>query len=209
MYLDTGATYRALAYEALDRNVLGDDAALATLARHLPLQLKPQPDGTLQVLLHKKDVTDLIRTERVSEAAANVANNTQVRRAMVRLQRQLADGHGVVVEGRDTGSVVFPRAAYKFFLDANAEVRAHRRQRELEKRYGHTPLAEVRDKLEVRDGLDRSRKVGPLVKPRGAVEIDTSHLTTHDVVKKMLRHIGLPRGLSASRPGRPARRRPS
>jgi len=190
MYLDTGATYRALAHAALAQHALADAKKLAVLARRLPLRLEPVDGGTLRVWLNGEDVTEPIRTEKVSEAAAIVAGNPEVRAAMVRLQRRLANGQGVVVEGRDTGSVVFPKATYKFFLDADAEVRAHRRQRELEKRYGRASLTTVRENLEVRDELDRSRRVGPLVKPKGAVAIDTSHLTTHDVVNKMLRHIG-------------------
>lgn len=200
MYLDTGATYRALAHAALAHHALGDADKLAALAKRLPLRLTPAADGTLQVWLKGADVTDIIRAEKVSEAAAVVAGNPEVRAAMVRLQRRLANGQGVVVEGRDTGSVVFPRATYKFFLDADADVRAHRRQRELQKRYGRASLTTVRENLEVRDELDRSRRVGPLVKPRGAVAIDTSHLTAHEVVKKMLRHIGPLRPVGARRP---------
>ncbi|MEK7863054.1 MAG: (d)CMP kinase, partial [Chloroflexota bacterium] len=97
---------------------------------------------------------------------------------------------GVVVEGRDTGSVVFPRADHKFFLDANSTIRARRRQRELKKRYGSdVPLTQVQDQLDYRDHLDRTRQVGPLVKPKGAVAIDTTGRSALEVVRVMLRHI--------------------
>ena len=94
---------------------------------------------------------------------------------------------GVVAEGRDTGSVVFPRADYKFLLDADADVRAKRRQQELSRMYGsEPPRAQVTEQLEFRDGLDRTRQVGPLIKPAGAVAIDTGDRTAEQVVEAML-----------------------
>ncbi len=189
MYLDTGATYRALAYAALQRrlNPVTDVGALATLAHHLPLRLKLQSGGKLQVLLDGVDISREIRAEQVSEAAAQLSQHPAVRQAMVALQRELANRHGVVVEGRDTGSVVFPRATHKFFLDADPAIRARRRQRELAKRYKtQLSLVQVQEQLQFRDGLDRSRKVGPLVKPAGTRAIDTSRLSTQQVVSRML-----------------------
>lgn len=193
-YLDTGATYRALAHAAIEQrlNPVTDVEHLTTLARGLPLRLEPLADGSLRVWLGEVDVSAQIRTEQVSEAAAQVSQHPAVREAMVTLQRRLANAHGVVVEGRDTGSVVFPHATRKFFLDANPAVRARRRQRELAKRYRtHLPLAQVQEQLQFRDGLDRGRHVGPLVKPSGALAIDTSELTAPQVVRRMLKQIGL------------------
>ncbi|MBI4341440.1 MAG: (d)CMP kinase [Candidatus Omnitrophica bacterium] len=192
LYLDTGATYRALAFAARQAglNPVTDVEQLTSLGRRLPLELQPLANGSLQVLLHGQDISDAIRTEGISEAAAQVSQHADVRKAMVALQRRLANRQGVVVEGRDTGSVVFPRALYKFFLDANPRVRAARRQQELQKRYGTgISLAEVREQLEFRDELDRTRRVGPLVKPKGAIAIDTSHRRAPQVVSLMLRHI--------------------
>lgn len=192
MYLDTGATYRALAYAALQQqlNPVTDVGPLTRIARRLPLELEPLADGALRVALDGQDITTSIRTERISEAAAQLSQHPAVREAMVELQRRLASQHGVVVEGRDTGSVVFPGASHKFFLEADASIRAERRQRELGKFYGtQPPLAEVQEKLELRDGLDRTRRVGPLVKPPGAIVIDTSHLTVQEVVKAMVERI--------------------
>jgi len=230
-YLDTGATYRALAYTALqaDLNPVVDAARIARLGRRLPLSLAPDPAGGLRVRLNGTDVTAAIRTEEVTEAAAQIAQHPDVRAAMVALQRRLAiacsnttaargsglrargpyrlaqRSHrgwptapspqpgatwGVVVEGRDTGSVVFPRATAKFFLDADPTVRARRRQRELAHLYGsRPPLAQVREQLHFRDGLDKSRRVGPLTKPRGAMVLDTTHLTAPQVVQAMLRRM--------------------
>ncbi len=195
-YLDTGATYRALAYATLrqDLNAVTAVNEIAALARRLPLRLEPVKGGGLTVWLDGQNITQEIRRERVSEEAAFVSQHPKVREAMVKLQRNLATRRSVVVEGRDTGSVVFPHAQHKFFLTANPEVRARRRHQEIKKRYGmDASLAEVREKLEVRDRLDRTRKVGPLKKPRGAIAIDTSHRTAPEVVRVMLRHIAGPR----------------
>jgi len=220
-YLDTGATYRALAYAALHRarlNPVTDVQRLAALARRLPLRLRCAPAGSPRVSLGGLDITRQIRTEEISEAAAQLSQHPEVREAMVALQRALVPppvcpaanrrgqrfsrttswatsgsprtGGGVVVEGRDTGSVVFPDATCKFFLDATPTIRARRRQRELKALYGTCPpLVQVREQLHFRDGLDRSRRIGPLITPPGAIVIDTSHLTASQVVEVMLRHI--------------------
>lgn len=193
LYLDTGATYRSLAYvvnQHPEVNPVTDAKRIAALGRQMDLHLTPRPDGSLQVIVNGKDVTRKIRTEKVTQVAADISQHPEVRKAMVALQRKLADQHGVVVEGRDTGSVVFPNATYKFFLDADAQVRAKRRQEEMLKLYGtSSPLKFVRDQIELRDGLDRTRRVGPLVKPKGATEIDTSHCSIAQVVRLMLTHI--------------------
>ncbi|MDP3722198.1 MAG: d(CMP) kinase [Candidatus Omnitrophota bacterium] len=219
-YLDTGATYRALAYAALHPtpwrirrrricaagagpsgsargwdhrerlNPVTDVQRLAALARRLPLRLRCAPAGSPRVSLGGLDITRQIRTEEISEAAAQLSQHPEVREAMVERQRALANRHGMVVEGRDTGSVVFPDAACKFFLDATPAIRARRRQRELKALYGTCPpLVQVREQLHFRDGLDRSRRIGPLITPPGAIVIDTSHLTASQVVGVMLRHI--------------------
>jgi cytidylate kinase len=225
-YLDTGATYRALAFAVLQERpeALADEARLALMARGLPLELKADGNGALKVFLAGLDITRAIRSQEISEVAAQVSQYPEVRAVMVEHQRKLAGlpalsavpssgqagapkagarrvapagGQGVVVEGRDTGSVVFPDAPYKFFLDADVSVRAARRQRELSKVYGETtPLAQIREELHLRDLVDRSRPVGPLVKPHGAVLIETSQLTARQVMRAILTSIR--RGRSAS-----------
>ncbi len=193
VYLDTGATYRAVAYEALRRGLNPCQAIqMAQLARRLPLTLNRSAAGQVSVRLKGRDVTRAIRTERVTDAAAIVAQHPQVRLALVRLQRRLARASGVVVEGRDTGSFVFPRAPYKFFLTATLSVRAARRQRELRQVQGRSPSrAVIARQLRARDGLDLRRTLGPLIKPCGAVLLDTSHLSAPRVVSRLLRHIPL------------------
>ena len=191
LYVDTGATYRALAYQAL---LLGadprDERAMARLARALGVALRRSADDGLRVLLNRRDVTRQIRTERVTEAASAVAQHPAVRRALVRLQRRLARGRACVVEGRDTGSVVFPKARYKFFLTADVRIRARRRQMELRQVQGHAPKADVLARqLKGRDNLDRRRAIGPLIRPPHAMVLDTSRLKAEQVVQQMLRRL--------------------
>lgn len=208
-YLDTGATYRALAYAANQAALhpVADVKRITALARRLPLTLRRGPEGSLRVVLGGADVTRQIRTEEVSETAALISQHPAVRAAMVRCQRALARAQGVprlrsgrppersrmggvVAEGRDTGSVVFPRAPYKFFLEAAPAVRARRRQQELRRLHGYRlPLAQVQAQLHFRDGLDLTRRAGPLVRPRGAVLIDTSQRSPAQVVRAMLRRL--------------------
>lgn len=190
-YLDTGATYRALAYAALQARIdLADRARLARSGRALRIRLEPLPSGGVRVLLGGEDVTRQIRTERVTEAAAVLAQYPSVRRALVALQRRLARARGVVAEGRDTGSVVFPHATHKFFLTASASVRAKRRQAELFGVQGHAPsVTQIARSLHARDRLDRARRTGPLIRPARSIVLDTSQLRVEQVVSRLLRHL--------------------
>lgn len=192
MYLDTGATYRALAFAVLERGIDPHRAAqVAALARRIDVDLK-QADGGVLVLLDGRDVTREIRVERVTETAAIIAQHPAVRTALVGLQRRLAATQSLVAEGRDTGSVVFPDAALKFFLTANVRVRAQRRRGELEALYGEAPsITTLVSQLRRRDRLDRSRSMGPLVQPRGSIKVDTSEAGSDEVVSSMLRHVSL------------------
>lgn len=191
MYVDTGATYRSLAYQAIRKDLdPRDEPAMARLARLLRVSLRQSSADGPQVILHGRNVTRRIRTERVTDAAAMVAQYPAVRAELVRLQRRLAQRHACVVEGRDTGSVVFPNAAYKFFLTATVQVRARRRQRELRQIQGHAPQVRlIARQLRQRDGLDRRRRIGPLVTPAGAVVLDTSRLSARQVVQRLLRSV--------------------
>ena len=190
LYLDTGATYRALAYHALLNGVdPKDQREIVRLARRAQIALRESVDG-VRVLLNGEDVTRKIRTERVTEAAAAIAQHPRVRAEMVRLQRRLAKSDRVIAEGRDTGSVVFPRAPYKFFLTARTTTRARRRRSEMQAVQGNSPRLEViARQLRHRDHLDRSRSVGPLVRPPDAIVLDTTSLGVQEVVARMLRHL--------------------
>ena len=190
-YLDTGATYRALAYEALRQGIdPAEESRIARLARSLRLTIRHSKARGLHLFLDGHDVTRRLRSERVTDAAAQVAQHSRVRLALVRLQRRLARADRLVIEGRDTGSVVFPHAPYKFFLIANASVRAKRRQSELRQLQGRAPsLKALTADLKERDQLDLRRHMGPLVKPARAIVLDTSRLPVQQVVARMLHYL--------------------
>jgi cytidylate kinase len=183
-YLDTGAMYRAVTLAALRRGVALDDAvALAALAAGVVLSLSR--DG--RVVLDGEDVTAALRTPEVNAAVSLVAANAAVRQVMVRHQRAFAAQHGkTVAEGRDIGTVVFPDAVVKIWLDASPAERASRRAAEMEAAGGRESAEGVRESIERRDRLDRERAVAPLVRAAGAVSIDTTGKTPEQVLAEAL-----------------------
>jgi cytidylate kinase len=189
-FLDTGATYRAVTLKALRQHVNMEDAdALARLAGAARIDLLPDADGT-KVLLDGRDVTRGIRSAEVSDSAHYVARSPQARGVLVELQRRTGAALGdFVAEGRDQGSVVFPDADFKFYLDATAEVRARRRCTEMLAAGQHADYRQVLEAILLRDGRDINRDVAPLIKPAGAIEIDTSNLTVEQVTAELLRHV--------------------
>ncbi len=189
-FLDTGATYRAVTLAALRRGVdLEDTAALSRLASAVKIELLPGRDGT-RVLLDGADVTSEIRSAEVSDNAHYVAGSGPVRAVLVDLQRRIGSVLGnFVAEGRDQGSVVFPQADVKFYMDASPEVRARRRFEEMLASGQEAEFRQVLEAILLRDGRDQSRPVAPLVKPAGAIKIDTSHLTADEVAAELLRHV--------------------
>ncbi|MFH0900221.1 MAG: (d)CMP kinase [Pseudomonadota bacterium] len=181
--LDTGAIYRALALAARRQGTAWNDGeALARLAAKLEVTLAGNEAGRPTVLLAGDDVTEAIRTPEISQGASLVSAFPAVREALLALQRQLAGQGGLVAEGRDMGTVVFPRAEIKLFLTARAEVRARRRYEE--QRAGGSVVVEetVRREMEERDERDRSRAVAPLRAAPDAVLVDTSEKTVEEVV---------------------------
>jgi len=186
-HVDTGAMYRAVALAALRRGVPLDDAsALAALAASLAIDLRADPAAP-GVLVDGEDVTEAIRAPEVSEAASVVSAVPAVRAALLARQRQLGADGGVVVEGRDIGTVVFPDAEVKVFLDASLEERARRRHDELAARGVHVALDEVRRQQAERDRRDETRAVSPLRPAADAVVIDTTGRVPQDVVEQVLR----------------------
>jgi cytidylate kinase len=173
-FLDTGAMYRALALKAI-RQGIQDPSQIARIAEGTSIAVGER------VLLDGEDVTEAIRRPEITAAVRPIADAPLCRAQLVRMQRDARRAPGLVTEGRDQGSVVFPEADHKFYLDARLEVRARRRHAQL-----GGDLAEVERSIARRDLEDRSRKVGPLVRPPGAVEIDTSALTVEEVVARML-----------------------
>ncbi len=193
LYLDTGAMYRAVGLAFRERGLPVTEAAAADLVPTLALRLEPGADGT-RVALDGDDVTDRIRTERASADASRVSALAPVRAAMVALQRSVArdfraahPGLGVVVEGRDIGTVVFPDADVKFFLVADLDARAQRRLSDLPGP-GDAPAAleSVRSELAARDLRDESRALAPLRAAPDAVTLDTTALTIDQQVEHVL-----------------------
>ncbi|NBW87701.1 MAG: (d)CMP kinase [Planctomycetia bacterium] len=181
-YMDTGAMYRAVALAALERGVpLTDGGLLAALAESLTIEFR---DG--RVLADGHDVSDAIRTDRVTAATRPVADEPRVREAMKHLQRRLAAGRDVVTEGRDQGSVVFPGADLKVFLTAGAEERARRRHLEEVRRGNAVSLADVLAAQNRRDDGDRGRPVGAMRPADDAVLLETDGLSPAEVVDRLV-----------------------
>ncbi len=186
LYIDSGAIYRAVGRKALDRGVsLDDEAALARLARESDIRLEGDPDH-LRVFLDGRDVTAEIRLPEASRAASVVATLAEVREAVVEKLREMSRAGGVVMDGRDIGTKVFPHAQVKVFLDASLEVRARRRWDEETARGRAVEVRQVSAELEDRDRRDRERQATPLAKAEDAIFLDTSDLSLDRVIDRVL-----------------------
>ncbi|MFZ1134835.1 MAG: (d)CMP kinase [Terracidiphilus sp.] len=182
--LESGAMYRAIALKALEHQVDLDDAsALRSLADTTVIRLEPQPDGN-RVLLDDRDVSQRIRESDVTLAASRVSVHPAVRQVMVARQRAMGARGGVVMEGRDIGTAVFPSADVKVFLDADPRIRAERR---VAQNSTHTPeeARRIVEDLIARDQRDRTRAVSPLVPASDAVILDSTNLSIDDVVDRV------------------------
>jgi cytidylate kinase len=189
LYIDTGALYRALALKVLSEGVSPDDeAALARCVEGAELSLSGSPSHP-QVWLEGVDVGDQIRTPAVSEMSSRLAARPLVRRRLVECQRSLALRGPVVAEGRDLGTVVFPDAEVKIFLDAAPEIRARRRHQELIRRGIPARIEEVAADLERRDERDRTRVESPLAAAPDAILLDTSKLGVQEEVEEVLKRV--------------------
>jgi len=186
LYLDTGALYRAIAWKVLHEQVEpADHARVAALLEATSIHMQFQ-NGSMQVLVDGHDITGELRTPEVTSAASIVSTIPRVREWLLPIQRQIGQRGSVVAEGRDIGTKVFPFAPLKFFLDADATVRAERRHRELVAA-GHREALETTYKdLSGRDMRDRNRSVAPLVPAVDARPIDTSTLNIEQVVEQMM-----------------------
>lgn len=192
--LDTGAMYRCVALAATRRNLdLTDASALGALARELRIEFIRHTDGE-RVMLDGEDVSDAIRTPENSLLTSRIAAVAEVRTALVELQRRLGAGGGVVLEGRDIGTVVFPQAEVKFFLLATAEERGRRRYEELRAKGVAVDLQQTIVEVEARDAADSARTHAPLLQAADAVVIDTTGLGVDAVLLRMLEVVGQRRG---------------
>jgi cytidylate kinase len=189
IYVDTGAMYRALALKVLREGVdLADDASMARLIESTKIDL--QVDGALQVLLDGADVAAEIRTPQVSQMASKASALPAVRARMLELQRDMARRGNIVAEGRDIGTVVFPQAEVKIFLQASAAERARRRFAELQAAGQSVDLTETLREIEERDKRDSERDLAPLRQADDALMIDSSSVDANQVTARVLAHIG-------------------
>lgn len=188
-YLDTGAMYRALALKILRQGLdLGDATKLAKLVGETEIDLVER-EGNLQVLLDGVDVAAVIRTPEVSQMASKASALPVVRRRMLELQRALGQRGSVVAEGRDIGTVIFPQAEVKIYLDASVQERGRRRYEELRAAGRDVTLEETVRELEERDKRDSERDVAPLRKAEDALAIDSSRLSAEAVRELVMRAV--------------------
>jgi CMP/dCMP kinase len=188
-YLDTGAMYRALAFKVLREGInISNEDALAELVGRTEIDLV-EKGGKLQVLLDGEDVSDMIRTPEVSQLASRASALKVVRHWMLVLQRALGQRGNVVAEGRDIGTVVFPNAEIKIYLDATVQERARRRAEELRKAGRQVSLDETLREMTERDKRDSERDLAPLRKADDAVAIDSSSLDAEALAQKVLQKI--------------------
>lgn len=187
--LDSGAIYRVTALAALKSAVdLSDEMALAKLAGELDVQFLPV-DGEVQIVLNGENVSGQIRTQEVAEAASKIAVFSQVRTALLQLQRDFATENGLIADGRDMGTVVFPQAQVKLFLDASAEERAKRRYKQLQNKGINGNFAQILAEIKDRDFRDRNRAIAPLKPADDALLLDSTLLSIDEVIAQALAHI--------------------
>ena len=185
-YIDSGASYRAAALKVVESGVSpADAAAVIDLVNQSQIAFVAR-DGDWHVTLDKRDVSGLIRTPEVTQAAAWVSRLPEVRKKLIALQRRTARGAGVVMEGRDIGTVVFPDAPLKIFLEAQPAKRARRRLDQEHADGRSASLSATADEIRQRDQLDAERKVSPLIPAEDAVLIDSTELSAEEVVERIL-----------------------
>jgi len=188
-YIDTGALYRGIAYMAKSAGIEpDDDAALANLCSGLYIKFIRNENGT-RLLAGETDITDNIRTPEISMLSSAVSARPAVRQYLLKIQRDMGKEKGVVFEGRDMGTVVFPDADIKFFLDASPEIRSFRRYKELAARNSSQTLEEVETDIRHRDKNDSTRAAAPLKPAEDAVIIDATMRSAEDVVGQIEAHI--------------------
>ena len=185
IYLDTGALYRAMAYHFIQKGYSGDIERLSGLCRSIRVELHDQA-GRLHVFVNDEDVTVRIRTEEIGLLASRISAVPVVRDVLLSVQHDAAAAGGVVAEGRDMGTVVFPDAEIKFFLDASERERAGRRYRELIERGETASLRDVESDLLLRDRQDRERSIAPLIASPDALHIDSTNKTILQVIDIMM-----------------------
>ena len=190
-YVETGALYRAVAFAALSQECeIDDDSVVEQICRHLGLRFENSRNGA-KMYMNEVDITDRIRTQEITMLASALSARVVVREYLLGVQREMGKDGGVVFEGRDMGTVVFPEADIKFFLDADLNVRALRRYAELKAGGTRINLGEVKETMRKRDKHDSNRALAPLKPAHDAIRIDSSSLEIEEVVDLILRHISV------------------
>lgn len=188
-FLDSGAIYRITALAAVKKGIsLDDEVALAQLGRQLDIRFEPK-NGEVNVILDGENVGDQIRTAEAGQNASKVAALPQVRAALLQRQRDFASANGLVADGRDMGTVVFPNAQVKLFLDASAEERTKRRVKQLQEKGFNANFDDILAEIKERDFRDRNREVAPLVPAADALLLDSTHLSIDEVIVQALAYI--------------------
>ena len=186
IYIDSGAMYRAVTLQALRENIAVSDVEKITeLAKKLDLKLKSHDSKTI-IFMNGENVSEKIRTPEIDQNISPVAANPGVRAIMVKKQQAMGKSGGIVMDGRDIGTVVFPEADLKIFMIASTRERATRRKKELEQKGVEINLEEVERDIEYRDQQDINRNHGPLRKSQDAIELDTTRLTVDQQIEKIL-----------------------
>jgi cytidylate kinase len=187
--MDTGAMYRAFAWRVMGERIdPGDEKELERILKETRIELIDD-NGRLRVFLNGLDVTDQIRTPELSQMASKVSTLKMVRKRMVELQRAIGYQGGVVVEGRDIGTVVFPGADVKIYLDASSRERARRRFEELKGQGKEVTMEETLKETDERDRRDKGRAVAPLCKAEDAIAIDSTHFGVNGVVERIMKEV--------------------
>jgi cytidylate kinase len=187
-YIDSGAMYRAVTFYFMEHHVALTNPKEVQKALHeIKISFQSNKKGASETFLNGLNVEKKIRKMKVSENVSQVSALKEVRFAMVDQQRRMGKAKGIVMDGRDIGSVVFPDAELKLFLTADINIRAFRRQKELLEKGDLVPLDTIIENLKKRDQIDSTRAESPLIKPEGAIEIDTSFVTIDEQVDEVIR----------------------
>ena len=189
VYIDTGAMYRAITHLAIRNKALGNNSKIIELAANGDIDIKFE-NGVTNISINGEDLTDKIRSLDVNNNVSDVSKIEEVRKILVRKQREIGSkATSVVMEGRDIATVVFPNADVKIFLTATIDERAKRRAKEYAENGNEIPVTEIKDNLKNRDQIDSSREVSPLVKAEDAIVVDTSYVTIEEQVDIILQEV--------------------
>ena len=188
IYVDSGSIYRALALKAIEKKIdLDKEKELTELTKNTTLRFQKK-NNAVRLFIDGRDVSSAIRSEQIGQAASSISAKKGVREGLLGIQREIGKNGGIVMDGRDIGTVVFPDAEIKFFLDASLKVRSKRRYLELKEKGIKTSLKDIIMEVEKRDCNDSRREIAPLKKADDAIYVDTSKMTPDEVLKILLRY---------------------